>query len=94
VHDVDDVGDRLHLAEALGVEPPPRQRLHADGELDGIDAVEIEILDDARLGLDPLGVEIEELDHGSAHLVEDLLPRRALHPGDPVYSRFKPRMER
>src|SRR5262245_15778695 len=78
----DHVADGAHTPEFLRLEPAPRQLLQLHDKIDGVDAVDVEILVEARLRHNLRGSHIKQLAKADGEMLQDLLTRQhaRLHP--------------
>jgi hypothetical protein len=80
----DDVLDGADVAGDLGVDAAAGDLVELDEHVDGVDAVEVEVLEEARLGPDVGGVELEGLDQDAG---DPLVDFRARHEGAGMVAR-------
>ena len=82
----DRILNRLNRLEIVSTEREAGLLFDANRYVDGIDAVEIEVIDQAGIGAKILGAEVELANENFDHPFEDFT--FGLHPVDPWRSKF------
>nr|CBJ53182.1 protein of unknown function [Ralstonia solanacearum CFBP2957] len=67
----DDVADRADRFEFFRLDAAPRHFLQLDGQIDGVDAVEVEFFEQVRFGRDTRRVDREVLLENGADALQD-----------------------